>query len=148
MPRGPSTRGVQTASMLGAVAVLFVLVSFVLESGLAVRGFDADRIADRGAWPPLALSRLGGVFGMAAVFGVASTRVEALPRFSRVLASETLFLYVSHLLVLYTAGVGLSRVIGPALSTHAAIAVAIAMIFVCSLGALGWAELKQRRAMM
>jgi hypothetical protein len=116
-----------------------------LESLLEARGFDVSMIPDSGAWPPLALTRLGGVFGMAAVFGIASTRLEALPRFLRVLASETLFLYVSHLLALYLAGVGLSRVLGPTLSTGAAVAVAIVMILVCSLGALGWSELKQMR---
>lgn len=145
MPRGASTHGAQTALTLAVSSVLLVLSATWLESMLGAHGLDSSRMSDLGAWPPLVLSRLGGVLGMAAFFGIVSARWRSLPRALRLLARETLFLYVSHLLVLYVVGVGLARSIGPTLSVGEAVFAAIVMVTACGMGAYGWSELLSKR---
>ena len=61
-----------------------------------------------------------------------------LPRLLLRLASETLFLYVSHVLILYAGLVGLSRWLGRTLPLGSALLVALALLISCSAGALGY----------
>ncbi|MDQ3036784.1 MAG: hypothetical protein M3Y87_30605, partial [Myxococcota bacterium] len=96
------------------------------------------------AWPAFSLLRLGCVVAIAALLAAATARVPALPPIVRTLASETLFLYVSHLLVLYVAGIGLARILGPTLPLGAAAAIAITLIVLCSAVALTWSRWKAR----
>jgi len=61
-----------------------------------------------------------------------------LPRRLRALSSETLFLYVSHVLVLYAGQVGLSRWLGRSLPLSQALLVALGLLLGCAAGALGY----------
>ncbi|AKF06321.1 heparan-alpha-glucosaminide N-acetyltransferase domain-containing protein [Sandaracinus amylolyticus] len=141
LPDGARTSGARAGVRLVIAAAVIAVVSVVVDA-LIARPSDALLYS---ASPGFSLVRLAAVAMVAAVLAIASARVVALPRALRTIASETLFLYVSHLLALYVAGIGLARVIGPTLSLGAAIAVAVAMIALCALGALAWASAKKRR---
>lgn len=140
LPDGARTPGARTALRLGLVACALVLASLGVD---AVLPRPADPLA-YSASPGFSLLRVGAVLAIAALLAAASARLASLPRALRTLASETLFLYVSHLLVLYVAGVGLARTIGPTLPLAPAVAIALAMIALCALGALGWSRAKSR----
>jgi acyltransferase len=95
------------------------------------------------AMPGLQLSpaacalRLGLVLLLAAALVIALEGRVRLPSLLARLASETLFLYVSHVLVLYASGVGLAYLIGPRLGLGAGLAwVALVLVGSCA-GALG-----------
>jgi uncharacterized membrane protein len=92
------------------------------------------------AWPTASFARIATVVGFATALTVATLRVDELPKWMTTLAGETLFLYVSHLLVLYVAGIGLVHWIGGSLSLGASITVALSLIVTCSLAALAWAR--------
>lgn len=141
LPEGAATRGRTTALRLGIASLALVAGS------LAARALGAAPVdpAAYAAAPSLSLLRLGCVLALAALLAAASARLEALPRALRTLASETLFLYVSHLLALYVAGVGLARVVGPSLGWPAASATAAAMIAASTGGALAWARRPRER---
>ena len=142
LPDGARTRGARTAARLGAAAVALGMGSLALDA-LVVRPSDPLAYS---ASPAFSLIRLSAVAAVASVLAAASARLSALPNALRTLAGETLFLYVSHLLALYVAGVGLARVIGRTLGLGAAITMAIAMIALCSTGALAWSRWKSSRA--
>jgi uncharacterized membrane protein len=92
------------------------------------------------AWPALSLLRLGFVIASTAALSLATARVSRLPRIVTVLAGQSLFLYVSHLLVLYAGSFGLARAIGPTLSVHAALFAASLMVLASGAGALAFAR--------
>ncbi len=92
------------------------------------------------AWPALSFMRLGAVLALTAALALATVGVTRLPRVITVLAGQSLFLYVSHLLVLYVGGVGLVRWIGPTLSVPEALGAALTMISLSAGGALVFAR--------
>lgn len=142
MPDGARTPGARTAVRLGIAAVVMIAASWAIEAATA----GPSEPLQHSAWPAFSLLRLGCVVAIAALLAAASARAVALPRMVRTLASETLFLYVSHLLALYVAGIGLARVIGATLPIAAAAAIAVAMIVACCAAALAWSRLKPRAA--
>lgn len=93
-----------------------------------------------------ALLKLAVVVAVSALLVLLTLRVRRLPRALETLCGETLVLYVSHLLVLFPAGVGLVYVVGPVLSLPAAIGVAIALMALSSALALAWHARGRRRA--
>ncbi|UJR81058.1 heparan-alpha-glucosaminide N-acetyltransferase domain-containing protein [Sandaracinus amylolyticus] len=141
LPDGARTSGTRAGVRLAMGSVAIGAASVIVDA-LIARPSDPLLYS---ASPGFSLVRLAAVAMVAAVLAIASARVVALPRALRTIASETLFLYVSHLLALYVAGIGLARVIGPTLSLGAAITVAIVMIVACALGALAWVHIKARR---
>jgi uncharacterized membrane protein len=98
------------------------------------------------AWPALSLMRLGVVLAGTAGLAFATANVVRLPTALTTLAGQSLFLYVSHLMVLYVGGVGLVSAIGETLSVTEALLAALAMIVVTVSGALVYARLRAQRA--
>lgn len=140
LPEGAATPGARGASRLAGVSAIAIAASVALS---ALERFEDP--AAHAAAPSFALLRLGCVAGVAAALALASARTDSLPRPLRTLAGETLVLYVTHLLILYVAGVGLARVIGPSLPAATAIGVAAIVLATSVTIALGWARWRDRR---
>jgi hypothetical protein len=96
-----------------------------------------------GAKPHVATIKLAVVLALASVLALATQHVRRLPRVLTTLASETLAIYVSHLIVLTGAGVGLCIVLGHTLSLAAAISVGLVMIAFSAVAALLWNRVKE-----
>ena len=73
-----------------------------------------------------------------ALLAFALRRVSRLPRWLSVIASETLFLYVSHVWLLYAAHVGVRALFGSTLTPGQALVVAVILFVFCLGGALGY----------
>jgi hypothetical protein len=91
------------------------------------------------------VSRLAWVTLVSALLAGLSRRATRQPRWLTVLAGETLFLYVFHVLLVYGDGVGLSGRIGACLSPWAACAAAIALVSVSFVAAWGYHRLRVAR---
>jgi uncharacterized membrane protein len=94
--------------------------------------------ADPRATPAFLVLKLGLVLVLAALLALALARVQRLPRILEALAGETLFLYVSHVLVLYAANVGVKARWGGTLGPWQSLGVALGLFLLCSAGALGY----------
>jgi hypothetical protein len=107
-----------------------LLLPALLRAPLAVRGLQLS--------PAACALRLGLVLLFAAgLVAVLEGRVR-LPRLLARLASETLFVYVSHVLVLYAGGVGLAHLIGPRLGLGSALLWVALLLLGSAAGALGY----------
>lgn len=97
------------------------------------------------AIPSVAAIKLAAVLAVASALAFATQRVERLPRVLTVLAGESLAIYVSHILVLCGAGIGICALVGRTLPLPSAIAVGVAMVLFSMLVALGWHRFKGAR---
>jgi uncharacterized membrane protein len=84
------------------------------------------------------LLKLGLVAASSAALAAALGPQGRLPALLERLSGETLFLYVSHVLALYGAGIGLSTLVGRTLSPLAAGMAALLFVLVCSASALAY----------
>ncbi len=148
---------------LGFLFAGFAVGSFVLSDGL--RTSRARQLRGLCIASALALSvaafahfvlglsdpRLGFAFlclklGLVLAFSAALTLflfgVARLPRLLTRLSAETLFLYVSHVIVLYAADVGLKSRIGQTQSLTTALVLALVLLIGCSGGALAYRQLR------
>jgi acyltransferase len=132
-PREPGSRALV---VLGVTAVVLALVAYVWDAST----IEGPTPATHYAYPSASFGRLAAVVGIAFVLTLATSRIASLPHWMTTLAGETLFLYVSHLLLLYVGGVGLVHWIGPSLSLETSAAVAAALIAVCTAASLAWAR--------
>ena len=134
-------KGLATPRMRSSLALLVVtLLLFV--AAFATRSL-ANSIPTMA--PSFLLTKLALVTLVATVLAFGTMTVPRLPRVMEVLASETLVVYVFHVLLLYGAGVGLRYVIGSVLGPYAA---SMAALTLCALSvAVGLAahEWKARR---
>jgi hypothetical protein len=87
--------------------------------------------------PAFAALKLGLVLLFAAFLALVLAERE-LPRVLTRLASETLFLYVSHVIVLYAGHVGLSALVGRSQSLARALSWTVGLLICTSLGALSY----------
>lgn len=85
--------------------------------------------------PAYCALKLSCVFGLSAALMAAFHRAR-LPRWLDRLASETLFLYVSHVVILYADHVGLAPCLGRRFGPGVGVAVAVGLMIVCGAGAL------------
>lgn len=135
LPGGVGTpRARQLAGLsLAAAAVL-------LASALAYFGFGS--VDARLGFAFLAL-KLGIVLLVASALAWALLRVPRLPALWTRLAGETLFLYFSHVVILYAAGVGLGARIGRTQPLTVCLAVAFVLLAACSAGAVAYRTLRK-----
>lgn len=94
--------------------------------------------ADPRVAPAFLLLKLGIVLLVAGALAAALARVTRLPGWLETLAGETLFLYVTHVLVLYAANVGVKARWGGTLGPGPALLVALGLLVACSAGAFGY----------
>ncbi len=134
LPQGTRTPSRTTTARLLALALAAGLASRVLEVTL-----PAAIDATWSAHPAIVCMRLAFVLGLAALLAVVGARV-ALPKPLQALAGETLALYVVHLVVLYAAWVGPGRVWARALPLPQALGLAMVMLLLSAVAALGWAR--------
>ncbi len=87
--------------------------------------------------------KLGLVLAVSALLAWLLFRAPRLPSLLTRLAAETLFLYVSHVVILYAAGVGLKSRIGPTLPLDSSLALAFCLLIGCSSGALAYRRLRK-----
>jgi uncharacterized membrane protein len=125
--RDPATH---VARRLGLFAVLVTALGLGLERALV-------RIDPR-VLPGQLLVKLGLVMAVSALLAFFLRKVERLWPWLSTLASETLFLYVSHVWLLYAAHVGLKAVWGSRLSPAEALLVALILLVFCAASALGY----------
>lgn len=92
--------------------------------------------------PAYALMKMALVAGVAAGLSPA-LEGRRLPRLLRALASETLFIYVSHVVVLYAGHVGLASWIGRSVSAGGALLIAGLLCVASSAGAMGYRRVRQ-----
>ena len=139
LPDGARTDPATPAKRLALLALVTL--------GLAALAspIDVDGVS-RNAQTAFNLKKLGAVFGVVAFLAALGARLPRLPRPAAVLASETLALYVSHLMVLYAGGVGLMRLVGHSLSLPAALGVAALMVTGTAAFGLLWHRAKKRFA--
>lgn len=128
LPERGAPAPARCALALGAWGAAFALPA-LLGAPLAVPGLQLA--------PAACALRLGLVLWVAAALVAAlEGRIRLPPPFAR-LASETLFIYASHVFVLYASGVGLAYAIGPRLGLGAALLCAALLLVGCCAGALG-----------
>ena len=138
----PRDAGWRPAAVLAVTALVLGLAS------LAYRTLSSTPASEHFyAWPAASFARLAVVVALALALTLATLRLDALPRWVTTLGGETLFLYVSHLLALYVAGIGLVHFFGASLSVGASAAAAVAMVVACCAAALGWTRYRDRRAL-
>jgi cytochrome bd-type quinol oxidase subunit 2 len=92
--------------------------------------------------PAYALLKLGIVLLVAAGLAV-WLEGRVLPALLRKLSSETLFLYVSHVLLLYAGHVGLAQRIGRSQSLAWALLWTACLLLACAAGALGYRRVQR-----
>ncbi|HVZ31874.1 MAG TPA: heparan-alpha-glucosaminide N-acetyltransferase domain-containing protein [Polyangiaceae bacterium] len=119
-------------------------VAGALGVGLGALGLWLAPELPRPISPGYCALKLGIVFALAALLARSLRRVEHLPRGLTQLASETLFLYVSHVLILYADGVGLAWQLGERHGPALGLALALALLVLCSAAALALGSLRGR----
>lgn len=134
-PKGVRSYGPRSVAVLGLAGALAVAVALVgPHTPLGAYG-------DAAPWP--GLFKLGIVALIATALAVLSLGVHRLPKALETLASETLVIYVFHILLLYGAGFGMSDVLGRARTLPEALVVAALALVSSVLVAFGWARAKQ-----
>ncbi len=143
LPRGGHTPHRVVWSRLGVLAVGTWMTSQVLQ---AVPWTMVTTATHPSARPAFVVGNLAAVLFVTLVLSVLFAPVRTLPRVLRVIAAETLVIYIFHLVVLFGFEVRLARRIGPTLELPQALAFAAFMIALTSTFALAWHELKAWRS--
>ena len=124
------------------VRVLLGGAAVALPVGLAIS--YALPVAPLSVNPGYALVKLGCVLVIAGGLAQGFRHVTRLPRTLAQLASQTLFLYVSHVVILSADHVGLAHLLGNQHGPLFGVALALVLLVVCSLLALGLGSLRAR----
>ncbi len=142
LPRGGQTASRVVWSRLALLAGGVWLAGTVLQ---AVPWTLVTAATHPSARPAFVVANLGAVLIVTLVLSVIFAPVRTLPRLLRVVAAETLAIYVFHLVVLFGFDVRLARRIGPTLEVPQALAFAAFMIALTTAFALAWHEVKAWR---
>ena len=142
LPRGGHTPHRVIWSRLGMLAVGTWVVGQALQ---AVPWTMVAAATHPSARPAFVVANLAAVLLVALVLSVVVAPMKSLPRVLRIIAAETLAIYVFHLYVLFGGELRLARRIGPTLELPQALAFAAFMIALTSAFALGWHALKAWR---
>jgi len=112
-----------------------------LLAGVLLRTLYVD--VPRGVSPAYSLVKLGCVLLLAGLSAFALRGVARLPRPLSLLAGETLFLYLSHVVILYADYVGLEPRLRDAHSPLFGLLLATGLLVLCSAGALWLRSLRR-----
>lgn len=129
----------QVRGLLGAcLAASLVTVGAALLGGVVS---SSGGLVDPKLGLSFLLLKLTLVLGVAAFLAWSLRARAALPPLWTRLSGETLFLYVSHVVVLYAAGIGLQSQIGPTQPVWVGLLLAVVLFVVCSACALQYRRL-------
>jgi len=142
LPRGGQTPHPVVWSRLGLLAGGSWLLGTALE---AVPWTMVTPATHPSARPAFVVANLAAVLFVTLVLSVLAAPVRTLPRMLRVIAAETLAIYVFHQVVLFGFDLRLARRIGATLELPEALAFAAFMIALTSSFALAWHALKAWR---
>jgi len=142
LPRGGHTPHRVIWSRLGLLAAGSWIVGQALQ---AVPWTMVTAATHPSARPAFVVANLAAVLFVALVLSVLVAPMTSLPRVLRVIAAETLAIYVFHLYVLFGGDVRLARRIGATLELPQALAFAAFMIALTTVFALTWHALKAWR---
>ncbi|MEM6730941.1 MAG: heparan-alpha-glucosaminide N-acetyltransferase domain-containing protein [Myxococcota bacterium] len=95
--------------------------------------------------PSFIVERLGAITFAIAILCLVSFPIRRFPKVLRTLSGETLFLYVFHLVVIFSLPFGVSRTIGRTLSFPEALGVSAVMLVLTATAGLGWNRFKRWR---
>ena len=112
-----------------------------LLAGVALRTLYVD--VPRGLSPAYSLVKLGCVLLLAGLCAFSLRNVARLPRLLSLLAGETLFLYLSHVVILYADRIGLEPRLRDAHSPMFGVLLAGGLIVLCCAGAVWLRSLRQ-----
>lgn len=119
-------------------------IAGALGAGAGALGLWLGPALPRALSPAYCALKLGLVLALAALMARAFRRVEHLPPTLQRLASETLFLYVSHVVILYADRVGLAWQLGEQHGPGVGLLLALALLASCSAAALAFRSLRGR----
>lgn len=139
MPQGAHTSSSVTIARLAIVAVVF----WGLREVIAERFVDAPISIN--AQPEFILERLLAVTFLTAALAVVSRGISSFPRVLKILSGETLFLYVFHLVVIFSLPFGVSASIGRSLSLPQSLGVSALMVAITVAAGLVWHRFKAIR---
>ncbi|MEO1482491.1 MAG: heparan-alpha-glucosaminide N-acetyltransferase domain-containing protein [Myxococcota bacterium] len=95
--------------------------------------------------PRFIVERLTAIVLAIAVLCLVASPIRRFPRILRTLSGETLFLYVFHLVIVFSLPFGVSRMIGKTLPWSQAVWVSLAMLVLTGAAGLGWNRFKRWR---
>ncbi|MGD9902731.1 MAG: heparan-alpha-glucosaminide N-acetyltransferase domain-containing protein [Vicinamibacterales bacterium] len=139
LPLGGQTPHRLVWSRLGVLAGGTWLLAAVLR---AVPWTAVTAATHPSARPAFVVANLSAVLGATLGLSVLVAPIRTLPRVLRILAAETLAIYVFHLVVLFGFDLRLARRIGPILSLPQALAVSAFMITLTGTFAVAWHGIK------
>jgi hypothetical protein len=139
LPQGGQTPHRVIWSRLGVLAVCTWILSKALQ---ALPWTVVMASTHPSARPSFVVGNLAAVLFVTLALSIVSAPVQSLPRVLRILAGETLPIYMFHLFVLFGGSLHLARRIGPTLELPQALALAAFMIALTIVYALWWHWLK------
>jgi len=131
LPRGAATSTTRMTLVLVGAGVLFTV------AGLLGYRYELPALAR--------VTNLGLVSLLSAGLAMGARNVARLPKRLELLAGETLFLYVFHVVLLYGAYIGLGAVVGHRLSLAQGLLALLALSALSAGLAFGWHALKAER---
>lgn len=142
MPDGARTRWPLTLSRL----LIVTLVLWAVSKLIAVAGISNSLPGVHpNSHPRFIVERLMSVTLLTAGLCLVSFRIKRFPKLLRTLSGETLFLYVFHLVVIFSLPFGVSRTIGRTLALPQALVVSCAMLVVTVAAGVAWNRSKSWR---
>ncbi|MEM6531361.1 MAG: heparan-alpha-glucosaminide N-acetyltransferase domain-containing protein [Myxococcota bacterium] len=142
MPASSATPWRTTLVRLLAVAAGLWVFGEILEASPWTLTTTATHSNSR---PRFIVERLTAIVLAIAVLCLVASPIRRFPSFLRTLSSETLFLYVFHLVVIFSLPFGVARLIGKTLPLHQAVWVSLFMLIFTAAAGLGWSRLKRWR---
>ncbi|MEO1301797.1 MAG: heparan-alpha-glucosaminide N-acetyltransferase domain-containing protein [Myxococcota bacterium] len=142
MPDAAKTQWPLTLSRLLIVALaLWVVGKLIAAAGISGAGSGVHPNSQ----PRFIVERLMAVTLVTAGLCVVSFRIKRFPKLLRTLSGETLFLYVFHLVVIFSLPFGVSRTIGRTLALPQALVVSCVMLAVTAAAGVAWSRSKSWR---
>lgn len=143
MPEGSNTHWRVSFSRLLLIFASLWALKFALQSSPVSFVTSVTHANSR---PVFILERLAAVTLTIAALNLIALPIKRFPKFLLALSGETLFLYVFHLVVIFSLPFGVYRMVGKTLSFPQAFGVSACMLLLTAAAGLGWARFKIWRA--